>query len=78
MAETDGGPTIQVVDFTGVADPYNPGLDYPTAWAVQEECPDMEHHPRCSAQPKWGMLCDCGAVLREAERRGLLKERTHD
>lgn len=67
---------IEAWDFTGVADPYNPGLDYPTAWAIQRECGDrLEHAPRCSSVAGWhplagpGFLCDCGALAREAERR---------
>lgn len=52
------------------------GLDFPTAWAIQEKG-GLEHHPRCSSVPGWsaisgpGLLCDCGAVVREWERQQL-------
>jgi hypothetical protein len=45
-------------------------LDYPTAFAIQRET--LDHHSRCSTQPPHGgtmWLCDCGAVVREWERR---------
>lgn len=67
---------IETMDFTGVEDPYNPGLDFPTAWAIQNEVGHtLQHGPRCSSVPGWdpisgpGFLCDCGAVLREFQRR---------
>lgn len=67
---------IEVQDFTGVGDPANPGLDFPTAWAIQREVGEtLDHDPRCSSVPGWhplsgpGFLCDCGAVGREWERR---------
>lgn len=67
---------IDAVDWTGVEDPYNPGMDYPTAWALQREVGEkLDHHPRCSSVPGWdplsgpGMLCDCGALLAEFKRR---------
>ena len=54
-------------------------LDFPTAWAIQREMrPELnpeQHHRRCSSVPGWspisgpGLLCDCGAVVREWERR---------
>lgn len=51
--------------------------DFPTAWAIQEHA-DLTHHPRCSSLPGWhplsgsGLLCDCGAVVKEWERRAAL------
>lgn len=58
------------MDFAGVEDPYNPGLDYPTAWAIQREVGDkLAHHAKCSSRPEWRMLCDCGAIRAEWERR---------
>lgn len=67
---------IEACDWTGVEDPYNPGVDFPTAWAIQREVGDkLEHLPRCSSVPGWhpmsgpGFLCDCGAITREHERR---------
>lgn len=54
-------------------------LDYPTAWAIQNEVgPTLDHHEKCSSFPGWqamramggpAFLCDCGAVEREWERR---------
>lgn len=53
-----------------------PLLDYPTAWEIQHEVgPSLVHHNRCSSVPGWspmsgpGLLCDCGAVRLEWERR---------
>lgn len=79
-ADKQGGVKRMVefnsMDFAGV--PIRPGaaLDYPTAWAIQKEVGEtLEHHPRCSSVPGWcslsgpGILCDCGAVEREYERR---------
>ena len=73
---------IDVMDFTGVADPHNPGMDYPTAWALQREVGEqLEHDPRCSSVPGWHpfsgtwMLCDCGALTKEHARRALEAER---
>jgi len=50
-------------------------LDYPKAWAIQEQGVDHTT-PRCSAEQTGGaMLCDCGAVqarweqLRKEARR---------
>lgn len=70
------GPSIVALDWMGIEDPYNPGLDFPTAWAIQREVgPSLEHDPRCSSVSGWhpmsgpGLLCDCGAVAREHERR---------
>lgn len=47
-------------------------LDYPTAWAIQEDRgTTLEHHPRCSSTPGWdpisgpSFLCDCGALTAE-------------
>lgn len=61
--------SIETPDWTGVEDPYNPGFDFPTLWALQNEVRDtLEHDPKCSfiqAQ----MLCDCGALRQEALRR---------
>lgn len=55
-----------------------PVLDYPTAWAIQHEVGDqLDHHERCSSVPGWsaisgpGLLCDCGAIVREWERRAV-------
>ena len=66
---------IETWDFTGV-EAYDGGPDFPTAWAIQREVgPSLEHHPRCSSVPGWcymsgpGLLCDCGAVLSEWQRR---------
>lgn len=44
-------------------------LDFPTAFEIQSE--GVEHtDPRCSAVQTGGaMLCDCGAVEAEWERR---------
>jgi hypothetical protein len=43
-------------------------LDFPTAWRLQPRV--VEHHPKCSAaQTQGGMLCDCGSVVAEWERR---------
>jgi hypothetical protein len=54
-------------------------LDYPTAWAIQNEVgPSLDHDPKCSSVPGHhpmagpAFLCDCGAVEREWERRVLL------
>lgn len=45
-------------------------LDFPTAWRILEESPELAHDPRCSyEQTDGGLLCDCGAVEREWERR---------
>lgn len=51
-------------------------LDYPTAWAIQNEVgPTLDHHPHCSSVPGWhpmagpAFLCDCDAVKLEWERR---------
>jgi hypothetical protein len=64
------------MDWTGVAIHDGTDLDYPTAWAIQKEVsPALDHDPRCSSVPGWhklsgpGLLCDCGAVEREWERR---------
>lgn len=50
-------------------------LDYPTAWAIQEDRgAKLEHHPKCSSVPGHdpisgpSFLCDCGAIKREWER----------
>lgn len=65
----------------GVADPYNynPGMDFPTAWAIQREIGEESppHKPKCSAVAGWhplsgGLLCDCGAVREEWMRRRAL------
>ena len=73
------GPKFTVVDWTGVEDPYNPGMDFPTAWAIQKEVGEqLQHDPRCSSVPGWhpfsgpGLLCDCGAIRDEWERRRAL------
>lgn len=70
------GPIIESADFAGVEDPYNPGMDFPTAWALQREVGEkLDHHPRCSSVPGWDpisgphFLCDCGALRAEHERR---------
>jgi hypothetical protein len=66
---------IEAADFTGVEDPYNPGMDYPTAWALQREVGEqLDHHPLCSSMPPWAMLCDCGALLAEHRRRAPREE----
>lgn len=51
-------------------------IDYPTAWDIQRSVgATLDHHPRCSSVPGWdpisgpGLLCDCGAVVAEWERR---------
>jgi hypothetical protein len=51
-------------------------LDYPTAWAIQDEVgPSLDHGARCSSVPGWcsisgpAFLCDCGAVEKEWQRR---------
>lgn len=63
-------------DWTGV-EPHNPGMDFPTAWALQREVgAQLEHAPRCSSVPGWDpmsgphFLCDCGALRKEHARRG--------
>jgi hypothetical protein len=68
------GPKIEAHDFTGVE--AAPGMDFPTAWAIQNEVGStLDHHARCSSVPGWhplsgpAFLCDCGAVQREHERR---------
>lgn len=49
-------------------------LDYPTAWAIQKEA-ELKHLPNCSSVPGWhplsgpSLLCDCGAVEKEFDRR---------
>jgi hypothetical protein len=67
---------IDVIDWTGVEDPHNPGMDFQTAWAIQREIGERSppHHPKCSAVAGWhplsgGLLCDCGAVRAEWLRR---------
>lgn len=67
---------IKTMDFAGVSIRPGSTLDYPTAWAIQKEVgQSLYHHPRCSSVPGWdpmsgpGMLCDCGALEREWERR---------
>lgn len=67
---------IVAVDFAGVEDPYNPGMTYPEAWALQNEVGEsLTHQPRCSSVPGWcsisgpAFLCDCGALLAEHKRR---------
>jgi hypothetical protein len=61
---------IEAWDWTGVEDPYNPGMDFPTAWAIQNEMgSELEHHLNCSSHPRWAMLCDCGALREEWLRR---------
>lgn len=39
-------------------------LDFPCAWEIQARIGTDEstHHPRCSAVPDGGLLCDCGAI----------------
>ena len=78
MREHEDGPgfTVKAKDWTGVEDPHNPGMDFPTAWAIQREMGDkLDHASRCSSVPGWHpmsgphFLCDCGAVKREFERR---------
>ena len=65
-----------VWDWSGVSVHSRTTLDYPTAWAIQKEVGEtLDHHPNCSSVPGWhalsgpGLLCDCGAVEREWERR---------
>lgn len=67
---------LTTMDFSGVRVHEGTTLDYPTAWAIQKEVGNtLEHHPRCSSVPGWhplsgpGILCDCGAVELEWERR---------
>lgn len=67
---------FNVKDFSGVRVHDDTDLDYPTAWAIQEEVGEtLEHHPRCSSVPGWcsisgpAFLCDCGAVEKEWRRR---------
>lgn len=67
---------ITVMDFTGVSINSRTDLDYPTAWAIQEEVgSSLEHHQRCSSVPGWDpisgpwFLCDCGAIEQEWQRR---------
>lgn len=64
------------MDFTGVEISPGSKLDYPTAWKIQREVgASLVHHPRCSSVPGWsaisgpGLLCDCGSIEREYERR---------
>ncbi|TXH18687.1 MAG: hypothetical protein E6R03_01710 [Hyphomicrobiaceae bacterium] len=63
-------------DFAGVPIHDGAAIDYPTAWAIQHEVgPTLPHHPRCSSVPGWsslsgpGLLCDCGAIEKEWQRR---------
>jgi len=64
-------PNYIKVDGMNLALPF---LDYPTAWAIQRQSL-LTHHPRCSSVKGWDpisgphFLCDCGAVMREWERR---------
>ncbi len=52
-------------------------LDYPTAWRIQHEVGDqLRHDPRCSSVEQAdeplagpGLLCDCGAVIRDWKQR---------
>jgi len=67
---------IIVWDFTGVRVSDTSEMDYTAAWAIQKEVgPQLEHHSRCSSVPGWdpisgpALLCDCGAVEREWQRR---------
>jgi hypothetical protein len=67
---------FEATDFTGVRIHDGTDLDYPTAWAIQNEVGNqLDHHPRCSSVPGWdpisgpAFLCDCGAVEREWQRR---------
>jgi hypothetical protein len=67
---------FKAMDFTGVRVREGCDMDYPAAWAIQNEVgPSLEHHPRCSSVPGWdpisgpGLLCDCGAVEKEWKRR---------
>ncbi len=67
---------IETCDFSGVADPHNPGMDYGAAWAIQRDVGEqLQHAPRCSSVAGWhplsgpSFLCDCGAVLAEWKRR---------
>lgn len=69
-------PKFVALDFSGVRIHDGTDLDYPTAWAIQKEVGEsLDHHPKCSSVPGWspisgpGLLCDCGAVEREWERR---------
>lgn len=51
-------------------------LDFPTAWAIQNDRGEKLHRAgqKCSSNPGWhplagpGFLCDCGAVENEWER----------
>ena len=49
-------------------------IDFPTAWAIQGEG-GLAHAARCSSVPGWhplsgpSLLCDCGAVVDEWNRR---------
>lgn len=67
---------IRTMDFSGVPIHDGSTIDYPTAWRAQKDVgPTLKHHPRCSSVPGWdamsgpGLLCDCGAVEKEAVRR---------
>lgn len=46
-------------------------LDFSIAWRIQQEAgASLEHDARCQARlTKQGLLCNCGAVVREWERR---------
>lgn len=68
-----GKANIIVMNFSGVPIHEGSTVDYSTAWAVQHEGVEkLTHHPKCSALPPWGLLCDCGAVEREVLRRRTL------
>ena len=55
--QTDSGPVRE--DF----------LDFPTAWRITNEGVDHTS-PRCSyVQTEGALLCDCGAIQTEWERR---------
>ena len=66
----------EVVDRVLGDDGHKEVLNFPTAWAIQREVgPSLRHDPHCSSVPGWdplsgpGLLCDCGAILKEYLRR---------
>ena len=55
---------LTVSDSTNTIDVFRHDfLDFPTAWAIQEQYGDsLNHHPQCSSVQSPAFLCDCGAI----------------
>lgn len=59
---------FETMDFSGVASGES-DMDFPTAWRLLREIGDkLDHHPRCSFTQA-NMLCDCGTLGNEWDRR---------